>query len=40
VTFKDLRKIITEKKKEIERESKLYNPSYYWKDRKIVLLDQ
>jgi len=40
VTFKDLRKIITEKNKQIERESKLYNPSYHWKVRKIVSLDQ
>jgi hypothetical protein len=40
VTFKDLRKIIAEKNKETERESKLYNPSYYWKGRKIVSLDQ
>jgi hypothetical protein len=40
VTFKDLRKIIAEKKMEIERESRLYNPNYYWKGRKVVLLDQ
>src|SRR5215211_605628 len=40
MTFKDLRKIIAEKNKEIERESKLYNPSYYWKGRKVVPLDQ
>jgi hypothetical protein len=40
VTFKDLRKIIAEKNKEIERESKFYNPSSYWKGRKIVSLDQ
>jgi hypothetical protein len=40
VTFKDLRKIIAAKNKEIERESKFYNPSYYWKGRKVVSLDQ
>jgi hypothetical protein len=40
VTFKDLRKIIAEKNREIESESKFYNPSYYWKDRKIVSLNQ
>jgi hypothetical protein len=40
VTFKDLRKIIAEKSKEIEMESKLYNTNYFWKGRKIVSLDQ
>jgi hypothetical protein len=40
VTFKDLRKIIAEKNKERERESKFYDPNYYWKGRKIVSLDQ
>jgi hypothetical protein len=40
VTFKDLRKIIAEKNKEIERESKFYNPSYYWKGRKVVSLNE
>jgi hypothetical protein len=40
VTFKDLRKIIAEKNREIEREAKLYNPSHYWKYRKIVSLGQ
>jgi hypothetical protein len=40
VTFKDLRKIIAEKSKEMERESKLYSPRYRWKGRKIVTLDQ
>jgi len=24
----------------MERESKFYNPSYYWKGRKVVSLDQ
>ena len=38
--FKDLRKIIAEKNREIEREAKFYNPSYYWKGRKVVSLDQ
>ncbi len=38
--FKDLRKIIAEKNKEIEIESKFYDPNYYWKGRKIVSLDQ
>src|SRR5215218_7133222 len=40
MTFKDLRKIIAEKNKEIERESKFYNPSYFWKGRKIVSLNE
>jgi hypothetical protein len=40
VTFKDLKKIIAEKSKEMERESKLYNPSYYWNGKEIVSLDQ
>jgi hypothetical protein len=40
VTFKDLKKVIAEKSKEMERESKLYNPSYYWKGKEIVTLDQ
>ena len=40
VTFKDLRRIIAEKNKEIEIESKFYNPNYFWKDRKLVSLDQ
>jgi hypothetical protein len=33
-------KIITEKSKEIERESKLYNPNHYWEGRKVVSLNQ
>jgi hypothetical protein len=40
VTFKDLRKIIADQRKVLERESKLYNPSYYWKGRKIVSLNE
>jgi len=40
VTFKDLRKIIAEKKKEIERESKFYNTNYYWKGKKVVSMNQ
>jgi hypothetical protein len=40
VTFKDLRRIIAEKNKEMEIESKYYDPNYYWKGRKIVSLDQ
>jgi hypothetical protein len=40
VTFKELRKIIAERNKEIERESKFYNPNYCWKGRKVVSLDQ
>jgi hypothetical protein len=40
VTFKELRKIITEKKKEMEIEAKYYDPNYYWKAKKIVSLDQ
>ena len=40
MTFKDLRKIIAEKNKEIEKESRFYNPNYFWKGRKIVSLDQ
>jgi hypothetical protein len=40
VTFKDLRRIIAEKNKEMEIESRFYDPNYYWKGRKIVSLDQ
>jgi deoxyadenosine/deoxycytidine kinase len=40
VTFKDLRKIIAEKNRKIEIQSKFYNPNYYWKGRKVVSLDQ
>jgi hypothetical protein len=40
VTFKQLRKIIAEKKKEMEIEAKYYDPNYYWKGKKIVSLDQ
>jgi hypothetical protein len=40
VTFKDLRKIIAEKNKALEIESKFYDPNYYWKGKRIVSLDQ
>jgi len=40
VTFKDLRRIIAEKNKEMEIEAKFYDPTYYWKGRKIVSLDR
>jgi hypothetical protein len=40
VTFKELRKIIAEKKKEMEIEAKHYDPNYYWKGKKIVSIDQ
>ena len=40
MTFKDLRKIITEKNRALERESRFYDPNYYWKGRKIVSLEQ
>ena len=40
VTFKDLRRIIAEKKKEAEQESKFHNPSHYWKGKKIVSLNE
>jgi hypothetical protein len=40
VTFKDLRKIIAEKNKALEIESKFYNPSYYWKGKKVVSLNE
>ncbi|MGA8105181.1 MAG: hypothetical protein WB815_00905 [Nitrososphaeraceae archaeon] len=40
MTFKDLRRIIAEKNKELERESKFYDPNYYWKGKKIVSLDR
>jgi hypothetical protein len=40
VTFKELRKIIEEKKKEVEIEAKYYDPNYFWKSKKIVSLDQ
>jgi hypothetical protein len=40
VTFKELRKIIEEKKKEMEIEAKHYDPNCYWKGKMIVSLDQ
>ena len=40
MTFKDLRRIIAEKKKEMEQESKFYDPNYYWNGKEIVSLDQ
>jgi hypothetical protein len=40
VTFKELRKVIAEKKKEMEIEAKYYDPNYFWKGKKIVSLDQ
>jgi hypothetical protein len=40
VTFKDLRKIIAEKNKALEKESKFYDPNYFWRGRRIVSLDQ
>jgi hypothetical protein len=40
VTFKDLQRIIAEKKKEAEQESKFYDPSHYWKGKKIVSLNE
>jgi hypothetical protein len=38
VTFKDLRKIISEGKKKLERGSSFYDPNYFWKGRKRVSL--
>jgi hypothetical protein len=38
VTFKDLRKIIAEKNKVLERESKSYDPNYYWEGKKVISL--
>lgn len=40
MTFKDIRKIIAEKNKALERESKFYDPSHYWGGKKVVSLDQ
>jgi hypothetical protein len=40
VTFKELRKIIAEKNKELEIQSKFYNPNYFWKGKEIVPLYQ
>ena len=40
MTFKDLQRIIAEKKKEVEQESKFYDPSHYWKGKKIVSLNE
>jgi hypothetical protein len=39
VTFKDLRKIIAEKNKALERESKSCDPNYYWEGRKVISLN-
>lgn len=40
MTFKDLKRIIAIKNKEMERESRFHNPNYYWKGKSIVRLDQ
>ena len=40
MTFKDLQKIIAEKNKEIDRQSKFYDTNYYWKGRKVVSLNE
>ena len=40
MTFKDLKRIIAEKKKEAEQESKFYDASHYWKGKKIVSLNE
>jgi hypothetical protein len=40
VTFKDLRRIIAEKNKEMEIEAKHYEPNCYWKGRKVVSLNE
>jgi hypothetical protein len=40
VTFKDLRRIIADKKKEAKQESKFFDPSHYWKGKKIVSLNE
>ena len=40
MTFKDLRRIIAEKNKEMELEAKHYDPNYYWKGRKVVSLNE
>jgi hypothetical protein len=40
VTFKDLRRIIAEKNKEMEIEAKHYDPNCYWKGRKVVSLNE
>jgi hypothetical protein len=39
VTFKDLQKIIVEKNKALERESRSYDSNYYWKGRKVISLN-
>jgi hypothetical protein len=39
VTFKDLRKIIAEKNKVLERESKSYHSNYYWEGKKVISLN-
>jgi hypothetical protein len=38
LTFKDLRRIIAEKKREMETEAKYYDPNYFWKGKKIISL--
>jgi hypothetical protein len=40
VTFKDLKRIIAEKKKKAGQESKFNDPSNYWKGKKIVSLNE
>jgi hypothetical protein len=40
VTFKDLRRILSEKNKEMEIEAKYYDPNYFWKGKKIISMDQ
>ena len=40
MTFKDLRKIIAEKNKELVTESKFYDPKPFLERQKVVSLDQ
>jgi hypothetical protein len=39
IIFKELRKIIAEKNKALEKESMFYDPNYYWKGRKVISLN-
>jgi hypothetical protein len=38
LTFKDLRRIIAEKKDKWKTEAKYYDPNYFWKGKKIISL--
>jgi hypothetical protein len=40
VTFKELKNIIAEQQKELDVQSKTYNPDHYWNGKKIIPLNE